>query len=243
MISTSVSLPSGKPGSRAGNAFASQNPIGHADRSERRMLAGLKFPQYIGLIGGMHGKAPTQGEIRRLAQLREQEWNARHCESKSYEQHHADLLERFNTLSAPMLVARGTGGWIDASISPKFASRLPKDDKEILGDAYWNASEPEGRAFVARMAFYDHNYASQELNEKLMSEGWLPYARGLASIGKISEAVFYTWYLNGSFNSRLHQESAEMHLRLGALRARTFAEGRIEEMDYSHLLDGKQGLR
>ncbi|MFA6907337.1 MAG: hypothetical protein WC263_00755 [Candidatus Micrarchaeia archaeon] len=236
MNSTSVSLLSGKTSPRTDKAFASHHPIGHPGISEKRMLANLRLPKYIELIGGTHGKAPTKGDTRRLAELREQEWNARHCESKSYEQHHADLVERFGTLAASMLIARGTGGWIDASISPKFASRLPKNDKEILGDAYWNVSEPDGCLFVARMAFYDQNYASNELNEKLMSEGWLPYARGLASMGKIDGAVFYTWYLNGSFNSKLHQESTEMHLRLGAVKERTFAGGRIEEMVYSHLL-------
>ncbi len=226
----------GNASPRAGNAFASKSPLGHIDTREARMLASLKFPAHIRLIGGMHGKAPTKGEIRRLAELREQEWNAQHCESKSYDQHHADIVERLATLSASMLVAQGTGGWIDASISPKFASMLPKNDKEILGGAYWNASEPEGGLFVCRMAFYDQNYASRELYEKLMSDGWLTYARALASIGRIDGAVFYTWYLNGSFNSKMHRESTEMHLRLGAIKARTFADGRIEEMIYSHLL-------
>jgi|GEM_PF-6929867 len=236
MSLTSISLLSGKVLARTDNAFVSVHPIGHVDRREKLMLGRLNFPENIGLIGGIHGKSPTKGEIRRLAELREQEWNTRHCERKSYDQHHADIVERLGTLAASIPVARGTGGWIDAAIFPKFASGLPKNDKEILGDAYWKIGEPDGGILIARMSLYDQNYAPQELNEKLMTYGWLPYARGLASIGKIDAAVFYTWYLNGSFNSKLHQESTEMHLRLGAAKARTFAEGRIEEMVYSHLL-------
>ena len=236
MVLTSSNLLSEKTSPRTDNSFASKGPIGHIDISEKRMLASLKLPSYISLLGGVHGKAPTDGEIRRLAQLREQEWNARHCESRTYKQHYADLVERFGTLAAPMLVARGTGGWIDVAISPIFVSMLPEDDKGILGDTYWKVSTPEGRLLVVRNAVYDTVHASPALNEKLMSEGWLPYIQGLASIGKIDGAVFYTWYLNGSFNSTLHKESTAMHLRLGAVKARAFADGRIEEMLYSQLL-------
>ena len=47
---------------------------------------------------------------------------------------------------------------------------------------------------------------------------------------------FYTWHLNGTFQSRQHKEEVQMHLELGAIPARTFMGGRIEEMIYSHLL-------
>ena len=234
MSLTSVSLLSGKALARTDNAFASERPL-QQNHARRLALSNLKLPSNMEMIGGIDGRKPSMGDMRRLAHLLEKEWDARHHEHKTYDEHFEDIKLRFETMSAPTFVAYGSGGWPDAVLFPLRASRTPVNDAEMLGKAFWNTDFADGAIFAVRKSVSDSEF-SLGLEKKLITEAFLPYARVLAGIGEISNVLFYTWHLNGTFQSKQHKEEMQMHLELGAISARTFKDGRIEEMIYSHLL-------
>jgi len=234
MSLTSVSLLSGKALARTDNAFASEKPM-LQNHAQRLALSNLRLPKNMEMIGGLHGRKPTQADMRRFADLLEKDWNLRHHEPKSYEEHFADIKLRFETINAPTFVAYGSGGWPDAAFFPIFAARTPSNDSEILSRAFWNTDFSGGPVFLMRKSAADREY-SAGLERDLMAKAVIPYTRALAGIGEISNAFFYTWHLNGTFQSAQHKEEMQMHLELGAIPARTFKDGRIEEMIYSHLL-------
>lgn len=224
---------SGSVQARNDNAFASARPI--AALPARLALSRLQLPRNMEMIGGLHGRKPAIADMRRLADLLEKGWDDRHHEHKSYEQHFADVKLRFGTISAPTFVAYGSAGWPDAVLFPMRTSRTPGTDADILGSAYWNTDFAQGTILVVRKSASDTEF-SAGLEKRLITEAFLPYARALAGIGEISNVLFYTWHLNGTFKTDVHARELEMHKELGAVPARTFAGGRIEEMIYSHLL-------
>jgi len=234
MDSTSASLLSGSVPARAGNAFASEKPLGQS-LMQRLAVSGLKLPKGMEMVGGPHGRKPEMGDMRRLAELLEKEWGAKHHERKTFEEHLADVKLRFGTISAPTFIAYGCAGWPDAVLFPIRASRTPANDAEMLGAEFWNTDFAEGPIFAVRKSLSDSEFALG-LERALIERAFLPYARALAGMGEISGAFFYTWRLNGASLPGQHMREREMHLSLGAVPARTFLGGRIEEMAYSHLL-------
>jgi len=234
MNSTSARLLSGSVRARTDNVFASELPLSQS-HAKRLALSRLQLPKDMEMIGGLHGRKPTQADMHRLAELLEKEWGARHHEHKEYKEHLADIRLRFETMSAPTFVAYGSGGWPDAVLFPLRTTRTPANDAEMLGTAFWNTDFAEGTVFTVRKSMSDSEF-SAGLEKRLIVEAFLPYARALAGVGEISNVFFYIWHLNGTFQSEQHKQEVQMHLSLGAIPARTFAGGRIEEMDYSHLL-------
>jgi len=231
---TSVSLLSGSAQRRNGDSFASERLM-ESSHARRVALSRLQLSKNMDMIGGLDGRKPEMGDMRRLAHLLEKEWDSRHHEHKAYEEHFADIELRFKTTSAPTFVAYGSGGWPDAVLFPIRTNRTPSNDADILGAAYWNTNNAEGQIFAVRKSVSDRDFAAG-LEKRLIADALIPYARALAGIGEISNVFFYTWHLNGTFQSEQHKREMEMHRELGAIKARTFLDGRIAEMIYSHLL-------
>jgi len=234
MTTTSVSLQRIGSAARTDNAFVSEPPL---QQNHARMLAisKLRLPTNVEMIGGIDGRKPSKSDVRRFADLLEREWNVRHHEHKTYEQHCADVQMRFDTISAPTFVAYGSGGWPDAVLFPIRTNRTPANDLEVLSPAYWNTDFSEGTLFSVRKSVSDNKF-SIGFEKKLIEQAFIPYARALAGIGEVNGVFFYSWHLNGTFPSEQHKQEMEMHRELGAIPARIFQKGRIEELIYSHLL-------
>ena len=234
MTTTSVNLQRVNPVARTDNVFASEQPL-HQNHARRLAISKLRLPANMEMIGGIDGRKPTRADMRRLADLLEKDWNLRHHEHKTYEEHFADVKLRFETINAPVFVAYGSGGWPDVAIFPIFANRPPANDAEILSSAFWNTDSAGNPVLLNRKTATDCEH-SAGLEKELMVKAVIPYASALAGIGEISNMLFYTWHLNGTFQSEQHKEEVRMHLELGAIPARTFMGGRIEEMIYTPVL-------
>jgi hypothetical protein len=227
-------LGSGKFALRAGDAFVSKQPL---DPSQVRRLvrSRLRLPRGMEMIGGLDGREPTLGDMRRLAELLEKDWNLRHHVHRTYEQHLADVQLRFDTISAPTFVAYGPGGWPDTAFFPIRTTSTPANEDGITSAAYWNTDFGNGVVLAMRKSVSDREF-SLDLERKLLTGAVIPYACLLANIGEIRSMLFYTWHLNGTFQSEQHRQERAMHLELGAIPSLTFMGGRIEEMVYTHLL-------
>lgn len=223
--------------SSPGHAFRSDVPL--ADR--QTLLSRLSLGDRIEMLGGELGRKPSKLEIGRLADLLKEEWNPRHNASKSVEEHESDILQRCQGMYLPLVVEHGLADWIDQVLHPMVVSTLPKNDKEILGEKYWNTEVREGRLIVVRKRLATEFLLGPE--ERLISKGLLLIAHELWRLGQIDGMVFYTWDVGEKPSPELREKELKLHEGLGALRAREFANGGIVEMIYSHLVDVEQGSR